>query len=160
MVSVSLKDFVATSVFGPVALGSASEAVKAAFGEPEAAGRTFRKCRRPNLWKYGDVEFVFAQHVDEMDKIHIDRFSGLGAVPQGWGALRREPWVIREGLASEKLITALEEAGYDYHLRAEPQFNQVVIVLQSGVEIGFISAPDEFSTFVGLAWLTQRARFA
>jgi hypothetical protein len=63
MVSVSLNDFVATGVFGPVALGSASEAVKAALGEPQDTGRTFRKCLRPNFWKYGDVEFVFDQHV-------------------------------------------------------------------------------------------------
>jgi hypothetical protein len=59
MVSVSLKDVLATGAFGPVCLGCAREALEAAFGEPEGTDGTSCKYRRPNIWKYGDVEFYF-----------------------------------------------------------------------------------------------------
>jgi hypothetical protein len=40
------------------------------------------------------------------------------------------------------LMSAVEEAGCGYRIRAEPQFNQAIVVLRSGVEVGFICAPD------------------
>ncbi len=140
MVSVSLKDFAATGVFGPVVFGCTRTALEAVLGEPEATGGQSRKHRRPNIWKYGDVEFYFTRPGGELDMIHIDHFFGQGRVPQGWGRLRIDPWVIREGLARETFLSAVEKAGCDYSIRAEPQFNQAVVVLQSGVEVGFLCA--------------------
>ena len=158
MVSISLKDFAVTGAFGPVTLGYVREALEVALGEPEATGGESRKHRRPNIWKYGDVEFFFDRVGGELDMIHIDRFNGSGGTPEGWGGLQLDPWVIRAGLAREVFIHAVEDAGCDYTVRFEPQFNQAVVVLRSGVEVGFVCEPDEFSDAVGLAWLTKSPR--
>lgn len=42
-----------------------------------------------------------------------------------------------------------------YSVRPEPQYNQEVVVLASGVEIGFIYRPEPYSPPVGLAWLSR-----
>jgi hypothetical protein len=158
MVSVSLMDFAATGAFGIIRLGCSSDALEAALGEPEATGGESRRHRMPSIWKYGDVEFFFSRPSRELHMIHMDHFNGPGGTPEGWGNLSLDPWVVREGLAREAFVGAVEEAGFDYTIRVEAQLNQAVVVLRSGVEFGFICEPDEFSDFTGLVWLSNAPR--
>jgi hypothetical protein len=149
MITVSLRDWAVTGAFGPVALGCTRAALQAAFGAPEDVGGTSREYRRPTIWKYGDVEFHFPAPGDELALIHIDYFNGPGETPHGWGGLELDPWVIRVELAREALVRAVEEVGRPWSLRDDPLFNQSVVVLPSGVEVGFVHG--------GLAWLSQHA---
>src|SRR5262249_982807 len=141
---------------GPVTVGFTPATLEAALGAPEATGGHSRKHRRPVIWKYGDVEFHFDRSAGVLWLTHLDRFTGAGGHPQGWGELHSEAWNIREGLTEEAFIAAVKELGVVYTLRPEPQYNQEVVVLGSGVEVGFVSQQEPFSPPVGLAWLSRR----
>jgi hypothetical protein len=156
VVRVSLKDFAATGDFGPVRAGFTAPGLEAVLGPPEATGGTSRRQRRPVAWKYGDIEFHFARPDGTLCLIHLDRFSAAGGCPAGWGELEIEPWVIKEGLPRDAFLAAIEEAGLKYAIRPEPQYNQEVVVLASGIEVGFLCRPEPHSPPVGLAWLSRR----
>jgi hypothetical protein len=84
---VSLQSFVSSGDLGPISLGCSPEELVRCFGDPEATGGTSRKQRQPTIWKYGDVEFYFPRDDRWLEMIHIDRFSGPGGIPSGWGVL-------------------------------------------------------------------------
>ncbi len=157
---VSLKDFAVTGNFGPVGAGFTPVRLEALFGEPEATGGTSRRWRRPLIWKYGDLDFHFSGPDGVLVLVHLDRFSAGAGCPGGWGRLEIEPWVIREGLPRDTFIAAIKQAGLKYTVRPEPQYNQEVVVLASGVEIGFACRPEPYSPPVGLAWLSGRVAAA
>ena len=153
---LSLKDFVATGAIADVPFACDPRQLETVAGEPEATGGTSRKHRQPIIWKYGDVEFYFSRSRGGLEMIHIEQFSGADGSPQGWGGLQVDPWVIREGLAQAEFARALESARLSFAVRPEPAWKQEVVVMASGVEVGFVSEPDEFSDFVGLAYLSRR----
>jgi hypothetical protein len=142
-----------------VAPGLTPAALEVALGPPEATGGQSRKQRRPLIWKYGDVEFHFRAE-GPLWLIHLDRFSAADRRPQGWGGLHVEPWIVHQGMAQEAFLTAAREIGLRYTVRPEPQYNQEVVVLGSGVEAGFISQPEPCSSPIGLAWLSRRQEAA
>lgn len=65
----------------------------------------------------------------------MDCFTALGGFAQGWGELRLDPWIVREGLAQEAFCVALKASGLEFEIRGEPQHNQEVVVLRTGVEV-------------------------
>jgi hypothetical protein len=73
--------------------------------------------------------------------IHIDRFSGPGGVPVGWGGCQIDPWVIKEGMPRAEL--ELERAALPYVLERKLELDQERLVLPSGVKVGFTLDPDE-----------------
>ena len=157
-VRINLKDFLVTGRFGRVSFGVSRRELELAFGEPEAYGGVSRKHRRPTIWKYGDVEFFFPRTGDAgLQMVHIDRFSGADHTPQGWGELQIEPWVIREAMSLAEFVDAIERAGISYTVCPGFDWNQKIIAVASGVEIGFVCAPDEVSDFVGLGWVSRKA---
>jgi hypothetical protein len=154
MMVLALRDFLATGVVAGVPFGCDRQQLEAVAGEPEATGGVSRKHRQPVIWKYGDVELRFSRVSGGLDMIHIDRFSSNEGAPQGWGGLRVDPWVIRERMSRDELLQALDGAGLAYTLRPKPEWNQEIVVTQAGVKVGLVCQPDQFSDFIGLAYLT------
>lgn len=152
---VSILDFFATGRFGPIALGISQPALEAALDAPEDTGGGSRKCRRPSIWKYGDIEFYFDRPGGILWLVHLDRFTASGGFAQGWGRLRLDPWIVREGLAQDAFCVALKASGLKFEIRVEPQHNQEVVVLRTGIEVGFLSDPEPYAGPVGLAWVSQ-----
>lgn len=155
---VSLKEFAATGTFGPVTLGCPRSDLERHLGAPEDLGGTSRKVRRPTIWKYGDVEFCFPSPGDALDMIHIDRFSGPGAVPIGWRALSIDPWVLRRGLARQDFCREADAATLPYTARYDESMEQWIVEFTAGVSLGFLDEPDGFSDLIGLAWVAQYQR--
>lgn len=145
---VSLLEFVATSSFGPATPGMMPPDLEAIFGPPEATGGQSRRKRWPSIWKYGDVEFYFLARPDGLYRIHLDRFSGPGRKPMGWGGLRLQPWCVREGLPLKEFLIAADAAKLTWCVREEPQFERVVVSFALGVEVGF----DPEDGLFGLWW--------
>jgi hypothetical protein len=158
MPSVSLKHFLATGRFGPVALGADRIALEWVFGAPETTGGTGRRKRVPPIWKYGDVRFFFDPASGRLNRIHIDTFSGAEGEPQGWGLVELDPWIVRQALPRDVFERELGAAGIAFNVVARPRVNQHVIELRSGVEVGFFSAPDDSSNLVGLTSLSRSER--
>jgi hypothetical protein len=153
---VSLKDFLASGVIAQVPFGCDQRHLEASAGAPEATGGVSRKHRRPVIWKYGDVEFHFSRSNGGLEMVHMDRFSGVGGSPRGWGRLQVDPWIIREGLGRAEFLRALDSFGLAHVIRVEPALNQEVVVMASGVEVRFVAERDDLSGFAGLSCLTRR----
>ncbi len=140
---VSLLDFLGSGRFGLISLGVDRRAIENTFGQPQDvdADSVKRRCA-PAIMKYGDVEFHF-QPDTGLWLIHIDRFSGPGGVPVGWGGCQIDPWVIKEGMPRAGLERALERAALRYVLELRPEFDQERLGLPSGVKVGFTTNLDE-----------------
>jgi hypothetical protein len=156
VIRVSLKDFIATGEFGQVAIGCTCSDLEAVLGEPECRGGESRKHRRPNIWKYGDVEFFFDRGIDELYLIHIDRFSGEAGIPVGWNYLHLDTWAIREGLPIIDFLHALQAASIQFDRIEKADWNQTVIATASGVKIGFATCLDHLTDSSGLTWIGRR----
>ena len=94
MIEVSLKDFVRTGDFGGLRLEVTEAEILALLGEPDRAGGTSRRRRRPLVWKYGDLELHFEPDDDRLKRIYIDDFD----IPRGSRTLVLDPWIIRRDL--------------------------------------------------------------
>jgi hypothetical protein len=92
---------------------------------------------------YGDVEFHFRTDTGLMWLIHIDRFSGSGREPVGWGGCQIDAWIIKEGMPRAGLERELERAALPYVLESKPNLHQECLVLSSGVQVGFTIDKDE-----------------
>jgi hypothetical protein len=71
----------------PLRLGMSREQLRAIFGEPDDTSVTSRRRPTPSIWKYGCVEFHFAQtgslvliYVEDADvvRLSIGLLDGLG----------------------------------------------------------------------------------
>ena len=141
---VSLRDFLGCGRFGFISLGVDRRAIENTFGQPEDVDADSVEGRRaPAIMKYGDVEFHFQPDTGLMWLIHIDRFSGPGRVPVGWGGCQIDPWVIKEGVPRAGLERELERAALRYVLELRLELDQERLVLPSGVKVGFTIDPDE-----------------
>ena len=135
---VFLRDFLGCGRFGSISLGADRRALGNTFGQPEDVDAHSVKARRPPaIMKYGDVEFHFRPDTGLMWLIHIDRFSGPGREPVGWGGCQIDAWVIREGMSRAGLERELERVTLPYVLEPKPKLHQERLVLPSGVEVGF-----------------------
>ena len=141
---VSLRDFLGCGRFGFISLGVDHRAIENTFGRPENGDADSVKRRRAlAIMKYGDVEFHVEPDTGLTWLIHIDRFSGPGRVPVGWGGCQIDPWIIKEGMSRAGLERELERAALRYVLERKPKLCQERLVLPSGVRVGFAIDPDE-----------------
>jgi hypothetical protein len=155
-VTVSLRDFLSTGNFGPLTAAFTRDALEGVLGPPEGTGGTSRKHRRPIIWKYGDLEFYFDRQSATLCTIFIDQFTADDRAPQGWGGLRIEPWIVREGLPQGVFLAGLRDLRSPYTVRSDTLLKQDVVCLSSGVEVGFIVESEPFSPPVGLAYISRQ----
>lgn len=139
MVTISLKDFVATGRFGSVVLGQSRAQVRSFLGEPDDLGGTSRKHREPAIWKYGSFEFHFPPPEDALRLIHADHFD----VPSGGRTMTFDPWIVRGDLPRDALERELGNLGLAYEVRREAYSEAFVIETASGVQFGYRLAEGE-----------------
>jgi hypothetical protein len=140
---VSLHDFLGCRRFGMISLGADRGTIENTFGQPEEVDAdSMRRRRPPAIMKYCDVEFHL-QPDTGLWLIHIDRFSGPGGVPIGWGGCQIDSWVIKEGTPRAELERELERADLPYLVEIRRELDQERLVLASGVKLGFEIDPDQ-----------------
>ncbi len=132
MGQVSLQDFVERGVFGPIVKGSPQAEVEQAFGKAEK-----RKGR--NAWVYGFVEIRFGPSDRLVEGVHV----GCWPNPKGWGGLNLDPWIIRDELSLAEFLGELDKVGLSYSTVRAPQSRLTVVVLSSGLYVGFIQLSSE-----------------
>ncbi len=134
MVSVSLRDWLETGMFGPLQFGMSRAQVQELLGPP--ADTSARPPNRPfrTVWKYGDVELHFSAE-GSLSLVFLDHF----VVPSCAGALVLDPWVVQGGMARTALEKQLDESGIGYH-RADSPFDDSTARIVAGpcVELVFI----------------------
>ena len=111
MLQISLRDFLETGSFGPVALGQKRDIVKSLLGEPDDFSNDRTKHGKPRIWKYGDIEFHFDDLDDCLNMIHSDDFL----VPIGSKKFDLDPWILKDelSLANAMEILSVEGIGFE-----------------------------------------------
>jgi len=128
MIHVSLRDVIMGGVFGPISIGMSPDQVREILGEPEAMARISRKDRRPRIWRYGDLQFIFDGSEDNhLGSVFIDNFG----IPSGGMAIDLDPWIIRGGIALEEVEQHLRTARIDFR-RAVDRYDQSIRGLMVG----------------------------
>jgi hypothetical protein len=143
-----------TGSFGDVSPGCSAADLEALFGPPEATGGQSRRRRRSTIWKYGDPQFFF-EWPGGLQMVHIDTFFGPDRKPKGWGGLQLDPWCIRAGLPIAEFLSPASDVQCAWQVRNEPVYDRDVVVLASGVEVGF-AHKEEFDPIGGLFGLWRK----
>lgn len=146
VVSVSLRDWLETGLFGPLRFGMPRTRVQELLGQPTDTSARPTKNPTPTIWKYGDIELHFDAE-GSLSLVYLDHFY----VPSGGGALVLDPWVVRGGMACTALEKELDESGIKYHLVDSPfEDNTTRIVVGPCVELVFTERAEPYSSPVGL----------
>ncbi len=141
MIDVSLSDVITGGVFGPIFIGMTSDRVREILGEPEATAPVSRKDRRPGIWRYGDLQFIFdGSERNQLGSVFMDNFD----IPSGGRAISLDPWIIRGGIALEEVEQHLRAARIDFR-RAVDRYDQSIKGLMVGqrVALYFYQRDDE-----------------
>ncbi len=141
MIHASLRDVIMGGVFGPISIGMSPDQVREILGEPEAMARISRKDRRPGIWRYGDLQFIFDGSEDNhLGSVFMDNFG----IPSGGMAIDLDPWIIRSGIMLEEVEQHLRTARIDFR-RAVDRYDERIRGLMVGqrVALYFYQRDDE-----------------
>ena len=147
MIKVSMLEFIKTGEFGPLCLGATRDEVKALLGDPPVwVAEESRDSSR--IWRFGDVEFYFA------DDTLVMIFTDHDDRSKGTDALVIDPWIVREGLMRKQFEKELTREGVAF---ASAQWNidpsQFHVKIDSGVQFSFVDEPEDECDELGLvAW--------
>ena len=139
-VAISLKEWVRTARFGPVAPGMPFAVLREHFGEPDDVSVARTKYHEPSIWKYGDVEFYLDPDEGTLASILIHDFS----VPSGGPRLRLDPWILRGGLPLDVLTSVLREAQIPYGEVPAVHYNPLLYIkTDPDLKLIFVSENQE-----------------
>lgn len=137
---ISLKEFLRTGCLGKLRLGLSENEVITLLGYPEDTGGTSRKYPKPCIYFYGSVEVHFNPKSRVCFLIYIECpiWKKL-QFPPNWIII---DWQLTPGMKKaevEKMLTEMR-LPFEYDTR-----NDELIILPSGVRIGFDECGDLFS---------------
>lgn len=136
MISVSLRDFAATGMFGPIQLGMTRTEIEQLLGTPELWG-TEKHCGVATIWRYSEIEFYF-----EKNKLFMV-FTDHDTLANGGNACAIDPWIIRPGLPGDELETALRGERIEFTVsRPNHDLRQRLILTAGSVEFSFVDHTD------------------
>jgi hypothetical protein len=137
---ISMREFLRSGAFGPIAIGTSRERVRAVLGQPDAWSALSRRERLPAIWKYGVVEFHFRRETDTIWLIHADDFDNLHL----GGAADLDAWWMSRSATLEQAREELAAA----HITVEPvnwPFDDGTIRLRvgAGTKLVFAREPPQ-----------------
>jgi len=134
-----MREFLRTGNFGEIRLGDSAEKVREFLGEPTTVGGSTRRYPNSSVWKYGDVEFHFAQAPQRVWLIFCDSFDELEI---GASALI-DRWFFHGHVACELVERELSAAEIPFHrLNMPHEPTGYLLRLGSGVELLFSTGID------------------
>lgn len=145
--NISLTRFLRTGSLGEICADSSAEDIQVLLGPPEAAAKSFRKQRHPDIWLYGGVEFWLDQsETQSCRSIWIERMGHGGqnefkmpvkTVTEDWDLLPYTPRDVVEIYLQRSGIVAFQpepkkpdKNGYVFAPRN-------LVIPASGVTLGF-----------------------
>lgn len=141
---VSLKEFLETGRLGHSWIGIDKDTMVKLIGDPDEFGKIFRKDKKPNHFKYADIEFAFDRFGDECIRFRVKSANGLDFVFPGNAEVK--DW----GIAPDSNVTDVE----DYLKKENFKYNKVKdgsilwIQTDNGIRMYF----DEDSKLISLGY--------
>ena len=127
---------------GPIGIGSSASEVMAFFGEPEAKSSSSRK-RKPDLWKYVDVEIHFDHDANFcIWLIKFCLYPAQGRL-EGWGNLLISSGPVVPGMAIDE-FTSLPEAAGLKAVEVDYPFGEMRLFRVGSTEIYFEARGSDF----------------
>ena len=150
-VKVSFLDFLKTGSFGAVRLGMTQGELQACIGAPQDTSIIRRKQKRPEVFKYGSIEFHFDAEQDALWMIFLDHF----VVPEGYGKLFIDPWIVRRDLSLEVLVNELRAQGISYTEEQEEISQAHRVTTSGGVKLSYFPIDDPDCCFLEAVYYSQ-----
>jgi hypothetical protein len=127
-------DFLRTANFGGITLGITREQVRQWLGEPPDWSVTRRR-KRPEIaeiWRYGSIEFYFADWTDILRMIFSDHFPLKGTT-----TLELDPWILNQSRSLQDTLSLLAQANMQYQLTTDSRRGLTILTFKSGVSLNF-----------------------
>jgi hypothetical protein len=136
MISISLGDFVATGMFGPIQLGMTRSEIEELIAPPALWGIERRR-DIATIWRYGEIEFYFLDHRLRMIFTDHDSLTNCG------GTCEIDPWLIRPGLRRNEFEAALQAGNIGFEV-SQPAYDtrQRLVLTSTSVEFAFLEDTD------------------
>lgn len=143
---VQMLDFLRSANLGGIKLGMNRQELRELLGDPPDWSVTPRRKRAEiaAIWKYGSIEFYFADWTDILYMIFSDQFPF-----EGCETLHLDPWELKEALPLEGALQLLDGAHLKYHFVKDANLGATYVSLESGVRLSFHPPYDD-----GPLWLT------
>lgn len=125
MLGLSLRDWIVTGKFGPLAIGATQAELVRAVGRPDQAGCPDRGVDM--VWKYGDIELLFEPYAGT-GRVWCVEMHAFDGAPVGGRRIRLDPWIVKDGLPLTELRRALDAAGVVTREASLPQDETVLQV--------------------------------
>ncbi len=127
-------DFIQSADFGGIKLGMTRHQIQHLLGDPPNWSVTRRRKRLEiaTIWRYGSIEFYFADHTDLLDMIFSDHFP-----LEGSPTLTLDPWILRESLLLDDTLPLLDQANLRYQLTTDTRLGMTNLIFESGVALSY-----------------------
>ncbi|UOP04945.1 hypothetical protein [Conchiformibius kuhniae] len=111
---IDMREFFLTGKFDCLALGQTQEWILANFPDPDWHGESAFAYRKNDIWRYGDLEFYFADGC--LNMIYSDRLQNQTDGLDGGTALDLDAWILRvpKRLTLQNLICELNQNDADF----------------------------------------------
>ena len=147
MPQASMLQLARTGVFGPIRLGMRHGDLERLLGTPPLWGPQ-SGVQRAKVWRYGDVEFHFADW-----QLHTI-FSDHDTLSHGGPTLRIAPWLVRPGLSIAELEEELSRLQIAYTIdRPAALPGLCLVTTTAGLKFTLLDEPEDTDSSCGLiAW--------
>jgi hypothetical protein len=134
-IQVELLEFLRTGDFGGITLGMTRQQIIDLLGIPPNWMITKRRKRFEisPIWRYGSMEFYFAENSGAFHMIFTDHFPLEGSETLSI----IDPWLLRGGLTFDEALTLLIPTGLPYQIAPELHTGVTYLTFASGVKISF-----------------------
>lgn len=159
MIKASMLDFARSGCLGPIHCGLPREDLRNLLGDPPNWGcPATTSWLRAKVWRYGDVEFHFHKHLQNVWLIYSDHDH----LADAGETICLDPWIVQKGFPRTQFETELAQVGIHFAVE-RPTYdpNQHVIVTTAKVNFIFIEEDESGGTARGLfGWsITELPRF-
>jgi hypothetical protein len=141
-IQVNMLDFLRTADFGDVKLGMNREEIYHLLGEPPDWSITRRR-KYPHdaaIWRYGSIEFYFADIDDTLNMIYSDHFPVEDSANLILGA-----WILRPELPLDEALIPLRRVNLTFRQIIDSKIECTSLLFQSGVHLTFETTDDRIS---------------
>ncbi len=149
MKKISLKEFISTGVIGGIYIGMKDSEILPLIGKPDLVGGNSRKHRVPNIWKYGDFEFIFERK--EQKLVHIvANFWKNGCEPSLGNSIYLDSFGIKGGMRAEDFINLLYSKNIAFKDLPSPTNETKEFLVNDVTHFIFNIDEKEFDDWIGL----------
>ncbi|MDM8551513.1 hypothetical protein QUF72_15610 [Desulfobacterales bacterium HSG2] len=119
----TLKDLAVKGGFGKAALGMPQNSVRTILGDPDLAGSVSQRYKKPNIWRYGDLELGFSRPDYTLSYFAVNYYWCNYSTPKSGKKLKFDPWILVGKLQPDEFVAAMKRERVE-NLEVEKPWNE------------------------------------